>query len=107
MSSFGRLRQRIESKRVPHVQHDYFSLFNQSDHCFLASLLLLPSSLLKLPNKMQLSDGNPTRQVVPPSWIKLSVRRIERIGRIDKLARVIVINERQFSDGEHNISDRL
>ena len=24
--------------------------FNQSDHCFLVSLLLLPSSLLKLPN---------------------------------------------------------
>ena len=35
-------------KCVPHVQHDYFSSFNQSDHCFLASLLLLPSSLLKL-----------------------------------------------------------
>ena len=34
------------------------------------------------------------------SWINLSVRRI------DKLARVIVINEMQFSDGEHNMSDR-
>ena len=40
------------------------------------------------------------------SWINLSARRIERIGRIDKLARVIVINEMQFSDGEHNMSDR-
>ena len=34
--SFGRLRQGIVLKCVPHVQHDYFSLFNQSDHCFLA-----------------------------------------------------------------------
>ena len=41
--SFGRLHQRIVLKCVPHVQHDYFSSFNQSDHCFL------DSSLLKLP----------------------------------------------------------
>ena len=34
---------------VPHVQHNYFSPFNQSDHCFLASLLPLPSSLHKGP----------------------------------------------------------
>ena len=31
-SSFGRLRQNIAPKSVPHVQHDYFSLFNQSNH---------------------------------------------------------------------------
>ena len=36
-------------KSVPHVQHDYFSSFNQSDHCFLVLSLPLPSSLLKLP----------------------------------------------------------
>ena len=36
-------------KCAPHVQHDYFSSFNQSDHCFLVSSLLLPSSLRKLP----------------------------------------------------------
>ena len=38
------------AKVEPHVHHDYFSSFNQSDHCFLAlSLpLLLPSSLLKV-----------------------------------------------------------
>jgi len=42
--SFGRLRHRIVLKCVPHVQHDYFSSFNQSDHCFLASSLPLPSS---------------------------------------------------------------
>ena len=44
-----------------------------------------------------------TRHVV---WLKVSVRRIERIGRINKLVRVIVINEVQFSDGEHNMSDQ-
>ena len=33
---------------VPHVQHDYFSTFCQSDHSFLASSLPLPLSLLKL-----------------------------------------------------------
>ena len=31
-SSFGRLRQNIAPKSVPHVQHDYFSSFNQSNH---------------------------------------------------------------------------
>ena len=31
-SSFGRLRQNTAPKRVPHVQHDYFSSFNQSNH---------------------------------------------------------------------------
>ena len=31
-SSFARLRQSIAPKSVPHVQHDYFSSFNQSNH---------------------------------------------------------------------------
>ena len=31
-SSFGRLRQNIVPKSMPHVQHDYFSSFNQSNH---------------------------------------------------------------------------
>ena len=31
-SSFGRLRQKVARKCVPHVQHDYFSSFNQSNH---------------------------------------------------------------------------
>ena len=48
--SFGRVRQRIVLKLVPHVQHDYFPSFNQSDHCFLASsfaiALVLPLKLL-------------------------------------------------------------
>ena len=34
---FGRLRQRMPIKCVPHVWHDYFTSFNQSHHCFLAS----------------------------------------------------------------------
>ena len=38
--SFGRLRQRIVLSSVLHVQHDYFSWFNQSDHCFLASSVI-------------------------------------------------------------------
>ena len=49
-SSFGRLRQNIAPKSVPHVQHDYFSSFNQSNHWFVALSLTLPSSNLKLPN---------------------------------------------------------
>ena len=31
-SSLGRLRQKLAPKSVPHVRHDYFSSFNQSDH---------------------------------------------------------------------------
>ena len=31
-SSFGRLCQNIAPKSVPHVPHDYFSSFNQSNH---------------------------------------------------------------------------
>ena len=48
--SFGRrLRQRMILKcvlRVLRVQHDYFLLFYQSDHCYLALSLFLTSSLL-------------------------------------------------------------
>ena len=43
---FDILRQNIARKSVPHVQHDYFSSFNQSNHLFVA--LSLPSSNLKL-----------------------------------------------------------
>ena len=31
-STFGRLRQTFAPESVPHVQHDYFSSFNQSNH---------------------------------------------------------------------------
>ena len=49
-SSFGRLRQNNAPNIVPHVQHDYFSSFNQSNHWFVVVLLTLPSSNLKLPS---------------------------------------------------------
>ena len=45
-----RLCQRILIKWVPHVQHDYFSSFNQSEHCFLALSLPFRSSLAKTPS---------------------------------------------------------
>ena len=35
-SLFDRLRQKIASESVRHVQHDYFSLFNQSNRCIVA-----------------------------------------------------------------------
>ena len=41
-SSFGRLRQNIAPKSVPHVLHDYFSSFNESNHWFVALSLTLP-----------------------------------------------------------------
>ena len=49
-SSFGRLRHNIAPKSVLHVQHDYFSSFNQSNYWFVALSLTLPSSNLKLPS---------------------------------------------------------
>ena len=77
--SFGRLREIILLKCVPHVQHDYFSPLNQSDHCFLASSLPLPllSSLLKVIQKIvrlfpPLSFAVPQYFYVrptKPSWI--------------------------------------
>ena len=48
-SSSGRLRQKFAPKGVPHVQHDYFSSFNQSNQWFVALSSLLRSSFLKLP----------------------------------------------------------
>ena len=38
-SSFGRLRQNIAPKSVPHVQHDYYSSFNQSNHWFICGVV--------------------------------------------------------------------
>ena len=58
--AFGRLRQRMLLKCVPHVQHDFFSSFSQSDLCFL--VLSLPSSLLKL-GSFSNDDGNDKENV--------------------------------------------
>ena len=52
-SSFSRLRQNITPKSGPHVQHDYFSSFNLSNHWFVALSLTLPSSNLKPPIREQ------------------------------------------------------
>ena len=41
---------------VLHVQHDYFSSLNQSNHWFVALSLTLPSSGLKLPNLRRISS---------------------------------------------------
>ena len=46
--SFGRVVQNIKPESVPHVQHDYLSSFNQSNHGFVALTLPLPSSFPKL-----------------------------------------------------------
>ena len=46
-SLFGRLRQEIAPKGLPHVRHDYFFVlirFNQSNQWFIALLLTLHSS---------------------------------------------------------------
>ena len=58
-SSFSRLRQNIATKSVPHVQHDYFSSFNQSNHWFVALSLTLPSSNLKLPTGIVVTAYSP------------------------------------------------
>ena len=71
--SFGRLRQRIVLKCVPHVQHDYFSSFNQLDHCFLASSLPLPSTLLKLPIR-ELKQPRRRRQQKPHKFAYLTMK---------------------------------
>ena len=56
-SSSGRLRQNIAPKSVLHVQHDYFSSFNQSNHWFVALSLTLPSSDLKLPRNFLVASS--------------------------------------------------
>ena len=78
--SFGRLCQRIGLKCVPHVQHDYFSSFNQSDHCFLASSLcshrlclssLMPRGICRnrhklAPHNKRGNKGNRTEKLYKP-----------------------------------------
>ena len=46
--------ERIVLNCMPHMQRNYISSFNQSDHCLLVSWLPLLSSLLKLPNAAEL-----------------------------------------------------
>ena len=63
-SSFARLRQNIAAKSVLHVQHDYPSSFNQSNHWFVGSSLTLPSSNLKFPNVCLLRHQKGTNWVI-------------------------------------------
>ena len=65
VSSFGRLRQKIVPKSVRHVQHDYFSSFNQSNHWYVALSLL--SSFLKLAILDYLAGTQPSCS--NPEWI--------------------------------------
>ena len=59
-SSFGRLRDKIATKSVPHVQHDYFSSFNQLNNQLVALSLSLQSSFLKLPfDEITVKKGSP------------------------------------------------
>lgn len=46
--------ERIVLNCMPHMQRDYISSFNQSDHSLMVSWLPLLSSLLKLPNAAEL-----------------------------------------------------
>ena len=57
----GRLRQKIAPKIVPHAQHDYFSLFKQSNHLSVAKSLPFPSSFLKLPIEDDNGNDNATK----------------------------------------------
>ena len=66
--SLGRLRQKIVPKSMPHVQHDYFSLFNQS---FVALSLL--SSFLK---------------VLLTIWETSLPENLEKDGYVDRLDNV-------------------
>ena len=57
------------AKVEPHVQHDYISSFNQSDHCFLALSLPLPTSLLKPSNESKQQRRQPQqRQCQKKKW---------------------------------------
>ena len=68
---------KIALKSVPHVQHDYFSLFNQSNHWFVALSLPFTSSFLKLCNKSIQKCGAVTMTlddvVVMSPWWSLEI----------------------------------
>ena len=55
-----------------------FSLFNQSDHCFLVLSLPLPSSLLKLPNDYGNGNHEKTKSAYLTSKTKISARSARR-----------------------------
>ena len=69
-------------KCVPHVQHDYFSSFNQSDHCFLVLSLSLPSSLLKFPFKKLRRQLQGKRHIKIELCGKLSLLRLFHVDYV-------------------------
>ena len=56
-------------KSVPHVQHDYFSSFNQSNHSFVALSLPVLSSFLKLLNELNQGRWQQQRQRQWSHWL--------------------------------------
>ena len=68
--SFGRLRQRMLLQCVPHVQHDFFSSFNQSDLCFLVLSLPLPSSLLKLQGALGMTTATARKTALENKYLR-------------------------------------
>ena len=75
-SSFGRLRQEIAPKSVPHEQNDYFSSFKQS--CLLLMTLSLPLllSFLKLSFEKLRRQLQRKRQITIELFVRLSVLRL-------------------------------
>lgn len=66
VSNFHRLADYVKQlpkmgvPHAPHAAHDYFSSFDQSDHCFVT--LSLPSSFLKLRNNDVIIEGKKTNR---------------------------------------------
>ena len=81
---------RIVLKCVPHAQHDYFSSFSQSDHFFLELLLLLPSSLLKLP-----IENGTIRLCKTAKWFQMSIQA-DKNGATWSKPRSISVNLHPF-----------
>ena len=76
------------SKSLPHVQHDYFSSFNQSNHWFVVLSWSLPSSFLKVLIGSLLDRGNqPLRRRLSNSfdliWKKFHSQQNSTNGKSD------------------------
>ena len=45
-TSFGRLRRKTAGNSVPHVQHDYFSLFNQFNKSLICAVVVVVTAVV-------------------------------------------------------------
>ena len=88
--SFGGLRQKIAPKSVPHVQHDYFSSFNQSNRSFVVLSLQFLLSFLKLPNEWFTAAGSRCRQNLKCEKFTSSFRRLRQQIFHQKACRTII-----------------